>query len=175
MKCELIKVKFKGIQINVGLYKNQNQNKKDVLFLHGMGSNTQDSYSKTFDELPQDRLCAIDWLGHGETTKLFRNKDEYGAVYMSDYLKTVIDFLITNNILDKRFSIVALSMSAIPVAYLYSQYKGNFKKIVFINPAGIDKKMGYIFAFFSKCITKNIFFSWFFSYWILDKKARKVL
>ncbi len=175
ISCDVREVEFKGEKIDVGIYKNKNKNKKDVLFLHGLGSNTLDSYSKTLDKLPQERICAIDWLGHGATTKLLRDKDSYGAEYMADYLKTVIDFLIDNDILDTHFFIVAMSMSAIPIAYLYPQYEKNIKKIVFLHPAGMDKKMGYVFAFFSKYITQNIFFSWFFSYWILNKKARRVL
>ncbi|MCL5012249.1 MAG: alpha/beta hydrolase [Patescibacteria group bacterium] len=174
-ECETIKIPFKETEISVGVYRDHKHNKKDVLFLHGMGSNTKDSYEKILDKFPKDRVCAIDWLGHGATTKLFRKKDTYGAQYMTDYLETVIDALIKENILDEKFFVIANSMSAIPIAYLYPRYEKHIKKIVFINPAGMDKKMGYIFAFFSGFITKNIVLSWMSSFLVSNKKARKIL
>lgn len=170
-----MKINFKGIDIEVGVYRNNTKTKKDILLLHGLGSNAQELYEKMAIDLPIERLCAIDWLGHGKTTKLFRKEDTYDARYMADYLSTVINYLIKNQILENEFYIVAKSMSSIPLAYLYDNYKNNFKKIILITPAGFDKKMGYIFAFFSSVITRNIILSWVFSFWILQKRPRRVL
>ena len=174
-ECTLLEVSFRGTTINVGVYKDGASNKKDILLLHGLGSNAAEFYEKMIDNLPKDRLCAIDWLGHGQTTKLLKSEDTYDAVYLSEYLKVVLNALIEKKILAEEFFVVAKSMSAIPLAYLYDNYKDNFKKIVLIAPAGFDEKMGYLFAFFSSFITRNIILSWFFSWFILDRNKRKIL
>ena len=171
----MMSLNFKRAKVKVGVYKNKIKNKKDILFLHGLGSSTLNTSGKILAKMPQNRIIGIDWLGHGETTKLFRKQDTYNAYYMSDYLDEVLKNLIKRKYLTKNFSIVANSMSAIPIAYLYPKYKNKFKKIIFINPAGLDKKMGYIFAFFSRNITRSSFWPWFFSFWILNNKARKNL
>ncbi len=170
-----IQVDFKGSEINVGVYKDKAKIKKDIFLLHGLGSNGYEFYEEVEKDISSERLCAIDWLGHGQATKLLREEDTYDAKYMADYLGIVIDNLIKNGILEDKFFIIAKSMSAIPLGYLCDNYKNNFEKIILITPAGFDKKTGYIFAFFSSVITKSIVLSWFFSYWILYNKKRRIL
>ena len=170
-----MQISFKRLGINVGIYKDKTKTKKDILLLHGLGSNGYEFYEEIEEDIPSKRLCAIDWIGHGQTTKLLKEEDTYDAKYMADYLSIVIDNLIKNGILKDRFFIIAKSMSAIPLGYLCDSYKNNFEKIILITPAGFDKKMGYIFAFFSSVITRSIILSWFFSYWILYNKKRRIL
>jgi pimeloyl-ACP methyl ester carboxylesterase len=171
----LTEVDFKGSKINIGVYTDGVKNKKDILLLHGLGSNARELYEKVDKGIPNERLCAIDWLGHGRTTKLLRKEDVYDIDYMSDYMRIVIDHLIKNQILEDKFFIIAKSMSAIPLGYLYNDYKNHFKKIILITPAGFDKKMGYLFAFFSSFITRSIVLSWFFSFFVPGAEKRKTL
>ncbi len=174
-ECFLMKIDFKGLNVDVGVCKDNTKIKKDILLLHGLGSDAYEFYERMAVDIPNERLCAIDWLGHGKATKLFREEDTYDARYMASYLSVVIDNLIKNQILEDKFYIIAKSMSAIPLAYLYNDYKNNFEKIILVTPAGFDKKMGYVFAFFSRVITKSIILSWLCSFWIPKKRPRKVL
>lgn len=176
LQKEILELSFNNRKVEVAVYTDGTASTKDILLLHGLGSNTVDSFgnlskSKTLG----NRICGFDWIGHGYSSRPTGLEDTYDAEYCSSFMLVVIKELIRKKILNNKFSIIAKSMSAIPTSYLYPTLEDKLEKLVFVTPAGLDKKMGYIFAFFSNCITRSIIFSWFFSFFVPKKKPRKVL
>lgn len=115
----------------------------DLLALHGLGTQ-----GYCFDSLAgrlKKNLVAIDWFGYGKSDRRLGEKDQYGAQTCADWFLTAVTALQSQGILAKEFSILAMSMSAIPVALDYK--KLSVKKIIFIHPAGLDKKINKKLAF----------------------------
>ncbi len=115
----------------------------NLLALHGLGTQ-----GYCFDNLAvrlKQNLIAIDWYGYGKSDRRLGKNDQYGAQTCANWLLAAISALQNKRILATRFSIIAMSMSAIPVALAYNKLPA--EKIVLIHPAGLDKKINRKLAF----------------------------
>ncbi len=131
--------------------------------MHGIGTYAAESFDEFSRHFREDyRLIAPDWIGSGETTKLLEKEDIYGSRYCTDWLELLIPEAKKHGILDNSFSLFGISMSGLGIAESYPVIKNNLEKIIFLNPAGLDKRIKRSFAFtlssglFNPTIAKKI-------------------
>lgn len=122
--------------------------KPQILCLHGIGSSGQESFQNLAEHLSSDfQLVTIDWLGWGRSTRLLGDNDNYGASYCSEWFQLFIKSAIDQKILQPPFHVLAVSMSAIPLAISYEIIQQYLGSVMFINPAGLDTHINKVFAF----------------------------
>lgn len=122
--------------------------KPQILCLHGIGSSGKESFQHLANHLSNDfQLVAIDWLGWGRSTRLLSNDDDYGSDYCSEWFQLFIQSAIEQRVLRPPFHVLAVSMSAIPLAISYEILQQYLGSVMFINPAGLDTHINKIFAF----------------------------
>lgn len=117
----------------------------DVLALHGLGTQ-----GYCFDKLAEQlktTLIAIDWYGYDKSDRRLGEADTYTAKICADWLLKAICALQAKGILSEKFSIIAVSMSAIPVALNFPKLSPTVNKIILVHPAGLDKKINRKMAF----------------------------
>ena len=140
-------MRFKGKNVSVHITTYGKNSKKQILCLHGFGSDGRDSFDNVAKYLSKDyQLIAIDWIGFGKTTRLLRKMDNYNHRYMSSFLEKFITIAIAKKILKKRFSIFAVSMSGLMTGMLYKRIEKYLESIIFLNPAGFDKEISAKFS-----------------------------
>ncbi|MBI2044568.1 alpha/beta hydrolase [Candidatus Pacearchaeota archaeon] len=116
--------------------------------MHGIGSTAEESFNGFSKYFRQDyRLVTPDWIGSGETTKLLGRGDVYGSRYCTDWLEILIPETKNHGILDNSFSLFGISMSGLGIAESYPIIKNELEKIIFLNPAGLDRRIKRSFAF----------------------------
>ncbi len=122
--------------------------KPQILCLHGIGSSGEESFHNLASRLSSDfQLVAIDWLGWGRSTRLLGPNDHYGSDYCSEWFQLFIQSAIEQHVLRPPFHVLAVSMSAIPLAISYEIIQQYLGSVMFINPAGLDTHINKIFAF----------------------------
>lgn len=132
---------------------------KTLLAMHGIGSNVEEAFDGLSKYLDSDcRVVAPDWLGFGDSSKLLGKQDNYGADYCSEWYHQLLKNATNAGILPERFSLFSVSMSGIPVAQTYRENQGRYDKMIFLNPAGLDKKIkrGYAFILSSGVLHPRI-------------------
>jgi pimeloyl-ACP methyl ester carboxylesterase len=115
----------------------------NLLALHGLGTQGY-CFDKVADKLKLT-LIAIDWYGYGKSDRRLGKNDKYEAQTCADWLLVAVTALQARGVLASKFSVLAISMSAIPLALDYE--KMPIEKIILIHPAGLDKKISKKFAF----------------------------
>jgi len=124
------------------------KNLPQILCLHGIGSTGQRSFENIAPFLTEKyQLIVIDWIGWGQSSRPLRDIDTYDTEYCSLWFQLFIQNAIEQKILHESFYILAVSMSAIPLAYSYEKLKRNILSIILINPAGFDTHISKIFSF----------------------------
>lgn len=142
-------VTFHGEKTNAHVTVYGDPDKPQLLCLHGIGSTGSESFDNIADHLGGEfQLVAPDWIGFGKSSRLLGKSDTYSSGYCTEWLATLIETAQRNGILNQTFDILAHSMSALAVAKFFERMKTHFRKIVFINPAGMETKINRIFSFF---------------------------
>ncbi|MFA6099108.1 MAG: alpha/beta hydrolase [Patescibacteria group bacterium] len=119
-----------------------------ILCLHGIGSTGEASFKHLAERLSgKYQLIAPDWIGCGQTTRLFEKQDTYSSDYCSEWLALFFNEAKRQGILRSPLNVLASSMSALGIAKSYATIGKYFNKIFFINPAGFDDYISKKFAF----------------------------
>lgn len=108
---------------------------KPLLLIHGIGmGHSMKVWSKNVEELAKRyKVYTLDLLGFGASHK---PKMTYTAVM---YATLINDFI--NDIIGKPTAVIASDSSAVFTLAAYSLKADNFKKLVLIEPRGIDDKL----------------------------------
>ena len=114
-----------------------------LLALHGLA--TQGYCFDNLAMLVREPLIAIDWYGYGDSDRRLSKDDTYSAQICADWLLAATRALQDHGMLTRDFDVLAMSMSALPVALDYE--KLSIRKIVFIHPAGLDTKINRKLSF----------------------------
>jgi pimeloyl-ACP methyl ester carboxylesterase len=178
MKETYLKFKFKDVDIKVcvTIYGDSG---KQLLCLHGFGSSGKD-FEDLEKYMPGYQIVAIDWIGFGDSSKPLREIDTYDEKYLTSFLELFIKKAVQKNILQKKFSILAVSMSGLMTGMVYDNIKKHLEKLIFLNPAGFDKDVSMKFSMvmanpllkreaFIKLITKDVFWKEFLGLHDRDK------
>lgn len=168
MKDFFMSMDFMGKAIDVHVI-TLGHGKKQILCLHGFLATGMETFGKILSFLEKDyTLVLIDWIGFGHTTRFLSPSDTYDSTYLSTWLESFINTALKKKILKDTFSIFAVSMSGLMTGMVYDKVKDHVEKIIFVNPAGFDRKVSMKFAMviaspfftkktFLKIITKSIF------------------
>ncbi len=78
---------------------------------------------------------------------MLEREDIYGSRYCTDWLEILIPEVKNHGILNNNFSLFGISMSGLGIAESYPVISKDLEKIIFLNPAGLDRRIKGSFAF----------------------------
>ena len=169
---------------HVLIYGNDSK-KPQVLCLHGLGSTARESFIEIAPLLASEfQVVAVDWIGCGESSRLMGPGDSYSSDYCSEWLKDFILSANKNGVLYDEFNVFAVSMSAISIPKNWEVIRKFVKKIVFVNPLGMDTRINRILAIalthpwinqnkLANLLLSNFMWTYFFKWTKRDQKRLK--
>ena len=112
---------------------------KDLVFLHGFGSN-KESFSSQISYFSQFyRVTAFDFLSHGQSKGL------YAPFSLQDYADTTLLFLSELGVQSPY--LIAHSFGVRVAIKMVARYGQVFDKLIFTGPAGVMEKRGFSYHF----------------------------